>query len=199
MIGILLYCLGVMYTPGPVNLLSLNSGAHGRVAAHAPFCLGVGTALCFWFLLIGYTGNAVVSDRLMPVIALAGTCFILYLAWRIISADIDLAAGATGGRLRFQDGLCMQLLNPKSFLAVLPVTTVQFPAVGIAGSSIAMWSFGLALLGVGAPLAYAMLGSTVAVRLRGTRFFRYFNLLMGMLLIVVAVEMAWEHVWLALR
>jgi threonine/homoserine/homoserine lactone efflux protein len=77
MLGILFFAIGVMYTPGPVNILSLNSGAQKQFTAHIPFCYGVGTALIFWFLLIGYTGSLIVNDTLLPVIAVAGICFIL--------------------------------------------------------------------------------------------------------------------------
>lgn len=200
MLSILLYCVGVMYTPGPVNIVSLNNGMQNRLAAHLPFCLGVGAALCFWFTLIGFTGGAVIGNDLMPYIAAAGTCFILYLAHKIITSEVGNVKGETGiRRLTFRDGLLMQLLNPKSFLAVLPVTTVQFPAAGIEGGMIAVWAVGLSMLGFGAPLAYALFGSTVSARIQSARFLRAVNILMGLLLVAVAAEMAYDHVFLALR
>lgn len=200
MLGIILYCLGVMYTPGPVNILSLNRGMNYRFTAHVPFSLGVGTAICFWFMLVGYAGSAIVGDDLMPVITALGVCFILYLAVKIITADVDTTrSGGKGAVLGFRDGLLMQLLNPKSFLAVLPVTMVQFPASDINGSAIAFWSFGLAALGFGAPMVYAFAGTNLSGFLARPVYLKWFNVIMGVLLIAVAMSMAYEHIYLVLR
>ncbi|BCS88401.1 LysE family translocator [Pseudodesulfovibrio sediminis] len=199
MLGILLYCVGVMYTPGPVNILSLNSGMQHRLSAHFPFCLGVGAALCFWFLLIGYAGGAIISEQVMPFITAFGVMFILYLAYKIISADVDTNQSENSAcHFTFKDGLLMQLLNPKSFLVVLPVTTVQFPAANIEGSGIAIWSMGLGLLGFGAPLAYAAFGATVTSRMSSTACFKYFNIIMGVMLVAVAMDMVYHHIYLAI-
>jgi len=93
----------------------------------------------------------------------------------------------------------MQLLNPKSFLAVLPVTAVQFPAAGIEGVQIPFWSMALGTLGFGAPLAYAFMGAKVSKYIENPRFFKWFNYMMGAALIFAALDMGYQHVYLALR
>lgn len=199
MLGILLFAIGVMYTPGPVNILSLNSGAQKRFRAHVPFCFGVASALGFWFLLIGYTGSMIVNDTLLPIIAGVGVCFILFLAYKIISSKVvDSGENKTVTVLTYKDGLLMQLLNPKSMLVVFPVTAVQFPAVGIDGAWIAVWSICLGALGFGAPLAYAAFGAYVTRYIRGNSYLRVMNIIMGMMLIAVAVEMGYSNLYLAL-
>jgi threonine/homoserine/homoserine lactone efflux protein len=199
MIGIILFCIGLMYTPGPVNILSLNCGMQRSPAAHVPFCLGVGVALAFWFSLVGYAGTAVVGGGILPLIAGLGTCFILYLAWKVVSADVSsVRTGETVDALDFKDGLLMQLLNPKAFMVVVPVSTIQFPAAGIGGAEVAVWSVGLGALGVGAPLAYAAVGAMVSRRIDSIRYFKWLNYVMGGMLFLVAADMAYEHVYLAL-
>jgi threonine/homoserine/homoserine lactone efflux protein len=199
MTGILLFAIGVMYTPGPVNILSLNSGAQKRFRAHIPFCVGVASALWIWFLLIGYTGSMIVNDALLPIIAVAGVGFILYLAYKILSSKVDeVGKSETATVLGYKDGLLMQLLNPKSLLVVLPVTAVQFPAAGIDGVWIAVWSFCLGGLGFGAPFAYAACGAYVSRYFRGNSYLKVMNIVMGLMLIAVAVDMAYSHIYLAL-
>lgn len=198
MLGILFFAIGVMYTPGPVNILSLNSGAQKQFGVHIPFCCGVGTALCFWFLLIGYTGNLIVNDTLLPAIAVTGICFILYLAYKIMSAEVnDPSTNENVTVLTYKDGLLMQLLNPKSMLVVLPVTAVQFPAAGIEGIGIAVWSVFLGALGFGAPFLYAACGTFVSRNFCGNTYLKILNTIMGIMLIAVAVDMAYSHVYLA--
>lgn len=199
MLGILFFAIGVMYTPGPVNILSLNSGAQRQFRGHVPFCFGVASALSFWFLLVGYTGSVIVNDTLLPIIAVAGICFILYLAYKIMSAKVDgTSRNETVAVLTYKDGLLMQLLNPKSMLVVLPVTAVQFPAAGIDGIGIAVWSICLGALGFGAPFTYAACGLYVSQNFRGNTYLKIMNIIMGMMLIAVAVDMAYSHVYLAL-
>ena len=196
MLGILLFAVGVMYTPGPVNILSLNSGAQKQFISHIPFCVGVASALGFWFLLIGYTGSLIVNERLLPVIAVGGVCFILYLAFKIMSSKVDdLSKNEGAVILTFKDGLLMQLLNPKSMLVVLPVTAVQFPAAGIDGVWIAVWSIGLGALGFGAPFIYAVCGSYVFRYFKGNTCLKVMNIIMGVMLIAVAVDMAYSHIY----
>ena len=199
MLEIVFYCLGVMYTPGPVNILSLNCGLQSRFTAHIPFCCGVGTALCLWFLLVGYAGSAVIGDRMLPVVSALGSAFILYLAFKILTSNVKgMLSDTKLATFHFTDGLLMQLLNPKSFLAVLPVTTIQFPAAGIEGSQIAMWSTGLGAMGFGAPLAYAVVGAKISRHVENPRLLKTFNRVMGAALIYVALSMAYHHVYLAI-
>jgi threonine/homoserine/homoserine lactone efflux protein len=89
----------------------------------------------------------------------------------------------------------MQLLNPKAMLVVLPVTTIQFPAAGIEGVWITVWSIGLGALGFGAPMLYAALSSFITRHVRGTGYLKYLNIVMGLMLIAVAADMGYHHVY----
>ena len=199
MLGIVLFCIGVMYTPGPVNILSLNCGMQRKISRHVPFCLGVGTALAFYFSLVGYAGTAVVGGKMLPIIAGLGTCFILYLGWKVVSSDVNLdRTEEPAAALDFKDGLFMQLLNPKAFMVVLPVTTILFPAAGIDGAAVAGWALGLGVLSVWAPLSYAAIGALVSRRVENVRYFKWLNYAMGAMLFLVAGDMAYEQVYLAL-
>ncbi|GHC35783.1 LysE family translocator [Aidingimonas halophila] len=197
MLGIVAYALGVMYTPGPVNFLGLTAGLNGQARASLGFCLGVGTAMLVLFLGFGWAGAAWVQGDILAVIGALGCGYILYLAVRIARTRIDLGNVDHAPRvLRFRDGLIMQLFNPKGVVATLPIATIQFPAEGIHGIPLVIWSLGLAALAIGAPGSYAMLGNLVGSRIRNPRWFRYFNLTMAALLAGVAISIGYEHVWL---
>lgn len=199
MLEILIFAIGVMYTPGPVNILSLNSGTQKQFHAHIPFCLGVASALTCWFLLIGYTGSLIINATVLPVIACLGVCFILYLAFKILLSKVeDIHSDKTAAVLTYKDGLFMALLNPKSPMVVLPVTTIQFPAANIDGIWIAVWSVCLGALSFGAPLSYALFGAYVSRYIRSNNYLKVMNIIMGVMLIAVAVEMGYSNVYLAL-
>ncbi|MBZ5488081.1 LysE family transporter [Halomonas aquamarina] len=199
MLGIILYGLGVMYTPGPVNLLGLNMGINGQAKRSIGFCLGVGSAMLFYLLVLGFAGAAWVGGQALMVLSALGCGYILYLAWKIARASAKLETAEAPTRVfGFRDGLIMQLLNPKAPVAVLPIVTLQFPAAGIQGVSLVAWAVGLGLLAVGAPGSYMALGALLGQRITNPRWVKRFNIVMAGLLAAVAVMIGFEHVWLPL-
>ena len=207
MLGIVAYALGAMYTPGPVNLLGLNVGINGQAKASLGFCLGVGTAMFAYLLLLGWAGAAWINDEALLVVSALGCGYIVYLALKIARSNVDISADFNTHRnpqdspyhlLRFRDGLLMQLLNPKAILATLPITTLQFPAAGIEGLSLVAWAFGLATLAAGAPGSYILIGSLVGQRIKSAGIIKGLNRVMAGLLFAVALSIGYEHVWLPL-
>nr|WP_298416015.1 LysE family transporter [uncultured Halomonas sp.] len=199
MLAIIVYALGVMYSPGPVNLLGLNAGLNGQAKASLGFYLGVGLAMLTLFLLFGWAGAAWVQGDVLVVLAALGCGYIFYLAIKIARSSIDLGGVRQTPRLmRFRDGLIMQLCNPKGIVATLPIATIQFPAVGIHGISLVLWSIGLAVLAGGAPGSYALIGALLGKRIENPRILKGFSLAMAVLLAGVSLSIGYEHVWLAL-
>jgi threonine/homoserine/homoserine lactone efflux protein len=199
MLAIVAYALGVMYTPGPVNLLSLNVGINGQARQSVGFCLGVGTAMLAYLLVLGWAGAAWIDDDALVVVSALGCSYIIYLASKIARSSADLSKPVNVPRLvSYRDGLVMQLLNPKAIVATLPITTLQFPAANIHGLSLVIWAFGLAILAAGAPGSYLMIGSLVGQRIKNPIIVKRFNWLMAGLLIAVALSIGYEHVWLPL-
>lgn len=197
MLEILVYAFGVMYTPGPCNLLSLNAGVNGHVRAALRFCLGVGTAMLTLFLLFGYLGAWLMNAEYTLLISALGSLYILYLAYKIglmALREVDLTAQETP--LSFKDGLFLQLLNPKSFVAILPIVSVQFPAAQISGIGILLWSLLLSIMAFGAPGSYLFMGARLRRIIAHPICFRALNLSMAVLLAYVAIEIAYSHVYL---
>lgn len=199
MLAIVAYALGVMYTPGPVNLLGLNVGINGQARKSVGFCLGVGTAMLAYLLVLGWAGAAWIDDDALVVVSALGCSYIIYLACKIARSSADFSRPAHAPRLvSYRDGLVMQLLNPKAIVATLPITTLQFPAAGIEGASLVAWAFGLALMAAGAPGSYIAIGSAVGSRVKSPAIVKGFNRLMAGLLVAVALSIGVEHVWLPL-
>lgn len=201
MFEILLYAIGIMYTPGPVNLLSLGAGLNGSASRTLGFCAGVGLAMLILFALFGYTGAWLVVPEYQRVISLLGALYILWLAWKVgcsarRSASVDTPQAKqtdVGSTLTFKSGLIMQLCNPKAPLAVLPITTVQFPAAGIEGFGILLWSLLLGVLAFGAPGSYVLMGARMGRLIKSPVFFRALNALMALLLVYVALDITYSQ------
>ncbi|MBT2785537.1 MULTISPECIES: LysE family transporter [unclassified Halomonas] len=199
MLAIVAYALGAMYSPGPVNLLGLNVGINGQAQKSLGFCLGVGTSMLIYLLLLGWVGTAWINDDAMIVVSALGCGYIVYLASKIARSSLDISTPDNAPRLvNYRDGLVMQLLNPKAIVATLPITTLQFPAAGIEGVSLVVWALGLAVLAAGAPGSYILIGSLVGQRIENANIVKRFNWVMAGLLVAVALSIGYEHVWVPL-
>jgi threonine/homoserine/homoserine lactone efflux protein len=192
-----------MYTPGPANLLSLNAGLKGQMSCALRFCLGVSCAMLLLFLLFSFSGSWVVGSKYQVYISAAGSLYIAYLAIKIASSrmapvvvDEDETAPVEDGKLGFKSGLVLQVLNPKSFVAILPIVTVQFPAAHIYGGSIIVWSLLLSIFAFGAPACYLAIGARLGNLLHHPRYLMGFNLCMALLLLYVAADIAYSHVYI---
>ncbi|MGY4026693.1 LysE family translocator [Aeromonas rivuli] len=200
MIEILAYAIGIMYTPGPVNLIGLNAGLGGRARASLGFFLGVGMAMCLLLLLFGWLGARLVGADTLIYVSLVGYLYITYLAIKIALDKGEVSGQASSARpLGMGNGFVIQLLNPKAMIATLPITSIQFPAAQIHGWSLLPWSLLLGLLAAGAPGSYSLLGDRVGRHIQDPRWFRYFNLIMAALLLYSAASLAYQHVYLPLR
>lgn len=192
---IFLYAFSVMYSPGPVNFMALNAGLTGRFRRSLGFFVGVGCALLMLFILFGYTGEAIISQRALPYISLVGGLYTLYLAYQVYTATTVVLGEAseppvaTQKTLTFWNGFLIQVLNPKGIMVVLPITSVMLPAAHITGSSIAIVSALLAIAGGGAPGVYSLLGAILGRRITRESYFTVFNRLMGLALVVCAFFM----------
>ncbi|WP_353226365.1 LysE family translocator [Salinisphaera hydrothermalis] len=187
-----------MYTPGPVNLIGLNSGLRSRLLSSLPFFTGVGLAMFAWFTILGLAGQALVPELIVPYLALAGGLYTIYLATQIIRSDITDGDLHTSEEkpLTFASGFLIQFLNPKGMLVVVPISAVMFPAAHIVGVELITAAAGIAIGAGLAPALYCLIGNLVGARVQSAKFFKAANLTLGALLAVVGVAILYEYFWL---
>lgn len=186
MLEIILYAFGIMYSPGPANTIALLAGVNGQGWRVLFYCLGVGVAMLIWFLVIGYLGSEVIPAGYQSVISILGGVYIAYLAWEIMRSSFQKANSTESTEVSFKTGLILQLCNPKSMVAIVPIVSIQFPRMQIEGGQIALWSIGLSLMAFGAPSTYLLVGSCFKNTAKNPIVMSWLNRIMGMLLFFVA-------------
>lgn len=206
MLQLFAYAFGIMYTPGPVNLLAFNAGLQGQSHRTWGFNLGVGLGLLIPLSVLSIMGAQLVTPERLRWLSLLGCSYIFYLAWKIARADTTPPSTAAQpvSPLRFRDGLLMQLLNPKGMIACLPITTLYMPTLQLSATGIAITCILLATLGAGAPAANTFIGHWVRQRLTAlsshnpkipyARLMKGLNLIMALFLAYAALALLW-HQW----
>ncbi len=198
MIELFLYAIGIMYSPGPVNLLGINIGLMNKIKQSLTFYAGIGTSLFMYFIILGFAGEKIVKKEYLIYFSIIGSVYILYLALKIWNSTTKIKDGSKGIDFNFKNAFIIQTLNPKSILAVLPIVTIHFPANNITGFKVFIVSIILAILGYFAPFVYSLIGKFLSHVIKNEMFFSVFNKIMSAFLIFVALSMFWEHVYLVL-
>ncbi|MGB0782025.1 MAG: LysE family translocator [Marinomonas sp.] len=187
MLEIFIYAFGVMYSPGPANMLALLAGVNGQGWRAFLYCTGVGVAMLILFLLIGYVGGDIIPEEYQSAIALIGGLYIAYLGVRIFQASFQQTSiHAQNTTVSFRTGLILQLCNPKSLVAIVPIVTVQFPRIPVEGAQIAVWSLVLSMMACGAPSVYLLAGSRLKKAAMNPVVMVWVNRVMALLLFYVA-------------
>ncbi|MTI61913.1 MAG: transporter [Firmicutes bacterium] len=127
-----------------------------------------------------------------------GSIYIVYLALKIWNSTSKVEDDAKEVDFNFKNAFLIQTLNPKSILAVLPIVTIHFPINNITGFKIIIMSTILAILGYFAPFTYSLIGKFLSNLIKNKMFFSIFNKIMAVLLILVAISIFKEHVYLVL-
>jgi threonine/homoserine/homoserine lactone efflux protein len=162
LIALATFCFVSSITPGPNNMMLLASGANFGFKRTLPHLMGVSIGFGAMVLAVGLGvgGLFVVYPALYTVLKIVGGAYMLWLAWRIATADGIGDGGATARPMSFWEAAAFQWVNPKAwaislgaitafvapgeFLAGVLIVTAVFAAINL--PCIASWAaFGVVL------------------------------------------------------
>lgn len=188
------FAVAMSATPGPNNTMVVASGATYGFARTVPHMLGIAAGFPVMLIVLGTVGLPLLTDpRVHMVLKWAGAAYLLWLAWKIASADPDpsdpvdkapKAAGAGGRPLRFVQAALFQWVNPKAW--VIAAGALATYTAGADGTSLTATLALAALFGIVAlPCigVWTLIGVGTAKVLRTRRAVRLFNLAMAALLV----------------
>lgn len=182
--ALLVYAFVTSITPGPNNLMLLNSGVNFGFARSIPHMLGIGIGFVVLLLAVGFGLGAVLSafPALHTALKIAGSLYLLYLAWRIaMSRSMESKRGQTARPLTFLDAAAFQWVNPKAWVmattAMAIYTVPEKPLLSVVLVAVTFGIVNLPSVSVWAGFGTALRGFLAdPVRLK------WFNIAMGLLL-----------------
>ncbi len=182
-------------TPGPNNMLLTASGANFGFWRSLPLMIGIMLGMQLMLLLVafGVGGLLLLYPALHLILKIAGSLYLLWLAWKIASARYEkLETGdAPAAPMPFWQGGLLQLINPKAWLMALgAVASFSLAGAEYLHSVIAI-SVGILLVNIVAGIIWLGFGTLIGRILRSRRAWAIFNISMG-LLTAACVLLIWH-------
>ena len=188
------FAVAMYITPGPNNVMLASAGANHGVRATVPHMLGINFGFSAMLVLVaaGLGSLLFVFPLLLPTMRWAGAAWMLYLAWKIATAEPP-GEGVRRRVLGFLGAAAFQWINPKAWLiAVGTASEFMLPHRSLAAQ---LARIGLVFLVVGIPcmLPWVLLGTGAGRVLRSRAQLRAFNVAMAALLVVSLVPVLIER------
>jgi threonine/homoserine/homoserine lactone efflux protein len=180
-----LFILVTSVTPGPNNIMLLTSGLNYGVRRSIPHLLGVALGFAFMTAVVGLgLGAAFVHVTwLYTLMKIMGTLYLLWLAWRIATAEPRLDDGDARSRpLTFLEAAAFQWVNPKGWVMAIGAISAYAGIASFPGNVALITGFWLV---VGMPTCgiWVLFGAGLKRILDTPSRIRAFNIAMGVALV----------------
>jgi threonine/homoserine/homoserine lactone efflux protein len=180
-------------TPGPSNIMLTATGAAAGLLRGLPCLLGVaaGMGLLIFVVALGLGSLVVGHAATLQILNWAGAAFLLWLAWKIATADPSHRS--QGGKpVGFIGAALFQWINPKSWIASTGAVGAYLQPNA---SSALLQSISFAALFVLATLPSGFLwlafGASMQRFMANAETVRAFNIAMGVLLAASVLLVLW--------
>jgi threonine/homoserine/homoserine lactone efflux protein len=179
------FCFVSSITPGPNNMMLLASGANFGFRRTLPHLMGVSLGFGAMVLAVGLGvgGLFVVYPALYIVLKVVGGAYMLWLAWRIATADGIGDNSGTSRPMSFWEAVAFQWVNPKAWAISLgAITAFVAPGEFLVGVLIVTAVF--ATINLPCIASWAAFGVVLRRFLDRPWTLRAFNVTMAVLLVL---------------
>jgi threonine/homoserine/homoserine lactone efflux protein len=183
-IAIVAFAFVSSITPGPNNMMLLASGANFGVRRTLPHMAGVSVGFGIMVLVVGlgFAGVIMTQPWLFGVLRWVGAAYILYLAFKIATADGLGAKDAAARPMTFLQAAAFQWVNPKAWAIALGAVTTYATKDRLI-LDVAVITLLISLVNAPCISIWAVFGVAMKRVLRRPSSLRAFNVCMALLLV----------------
>lgn len=196
LLAVLFFAFSTTITPGPNNVMIMSSGVNYGIRASVPHWLGICLGFPLMVLLVGL-GFGVVFERyphLHQLIKVLGVAYLLWLAWRIASAEPKAIEQGKSKPFSFIQAALFQWINGKAWVmasgAIAAFTTVG----GVYWVEVSIITAAFLLVAFPCVGAWLVFGAVLRKVLTKVVFQRLFNITMAIILVLSVVPVLIE-IW----
>ncbi|WP_174273834.1 LysE family translocator [Sphingomonas bacterium] len=193
--AVLPFAIAMSFTPGPNNLMLASAGARFGFARTLPHQLGILIGVAVMMLCVGFGIAALIAAAppLYAAMKIASILYMLYLAWRIATAESVADVSGKAGPMGFWAAAGFQWINPKAWIMTLTAVATYTTLKSDPRPQIVMLALVFALVGAASSSAWVLFGQLIRRYLTSPRRRIAFNRTMAVLLIASIVPVIFER------
>ena len=182
--GLLVFAAVTSITPGPNNLMLMTSGANFGFRRTLPHLAGVTVGFGLMNVIVGFGLGRLITEApsLHGALQIAGTTYLLYLAWRIATSRGIGGGNATARPMRFLEAVAFQTVNVKAWTMSLGAFAT-YAVAGELAATIALITGMFVVVGIPCSVTWTAFGVGLKRALGNPRALRAFNIVMALLLV----------------
>jgi len=179
-----LFAISTTFTPGPNNFLILNSGLNFGIKRSVPHFLGIciGFPLMMIVVALGFGAILTQYDWMHHFFKLAGSAYMLYLAWQILRSNTKTQLSQPLKPMTFLQAALFQWVNPKAWMIAVSAISIFTLTNHYLSNAIAI-SVLLGLTCLFTIGAWLVFGSFLKKILKNEKHIRWFNITMAVSLV----------------
>ena len=185
MTALLMYCFATSITPGPNNIMLMNSVANFTYKSTIPHMLGVNLGFTFMVLLVGLGIMKLfdaypLSYKILNVVSIA---YLVYLALKIALSNSAISDKLKAGKpLSFIQAVMFQWVNPKAWTMAVTAISVYAPSQSI--EAVIYVTIAFSLVNLPCINCWMLIGQKLKKWLSNQIRLRVFNVSMAILLLL---------------
>ncbi len=189
------FAVSMSFTPGPNNLMLANAGARFGFARTLPHQCGVvlGFAVMSLTVGLGVAGLIKAAPLLYTLMKYASLLFLVYLAWRIATAEKVTSSSVAARPMSFLQAAAFQWINPKGWIMALTAMTAFTTIALDVRVQVLVITLVLAVIGAASTSTWAVFGLVISRYLTTPRRRIVFNWTMAALLLGSVAPVLLEH------
>ena len=196
LLTVLFFAFSTTITPGPNNVMIMSSGVNYGVKASVPHWLGICLGFPLMVLLVGL-GFGIVFERyphLHQLIKVLGVAYLVWLAWRIASAEPKAIEQGKSKPFSFLQAALFQWVNGKAWVMASGAVAAFTSVGGVYWQEVSIITLAFLLVAFPCVGVWLVFGAALRKILTKAMFQRVFNITMAIILVLSVVPVVLE-IW----
>ena len=189
------FAVAMSFTPGPNNLMLASAGARFGFARTWPHQLGIVIGFAIMTLCVGF-GIAALIAAMPPLylaMKIASIVYMLYLAWKIATAEAIGTDSTNAKPLSFLAAAAFQWINPKAWIMTLTAVATYTTPQHDLRQQIVLLTMVFAVVGAASSSTWVLFGQLIRRYLTSPPRRITFNWTMAVLLVASIVPALFEQ------
>lgn len=176
-------------TPGPNNLLLLDSGVRFGFRRTLHHILGIQIGFAIQLALCAYGAGVLLMNIPAAVwlLKLTGTAYMVYLAWHLRAGSVGLEVAGREKPFSFLHAALFQFINPKAWFMTITAGSLFLPKADSQIVSIALLCLVFGIVGAPSSGSWAVIGAVIKQYLADPFWRRWYSRTMVVLTIYTAI------------